>query len=259
MAICTMLFAQTLRNGSNKGLNLRSEPNQNSKVLLSVPHNAKVTIVDKNNSEWYKVKYDGKTGYVSSQYLTEENNPNRNNNNNNRNSSNTSNNNTGSNKNSGSTSFKSSSVEYKTGVGVRLGGWESGITLKHFIKSNAALEGIVSTGWLYKGTRITALYEVQKSLGPTGLYWFWGLGAHIGFYNQNYWSGGNCKDGRYEYKGRWYDCGTRTAIGIDGILGIEYFFTGIPFTIGVDLKPSIDFFGRGGHFGDLALTLRYAF
>lgn len=260
VALSSMLFAQTLRNGSDKGLNLRSEPSQNASVLTSVPPNAKVTVVDSSNSEWTKVKYDGKTGYVASKYLSDENNPNRANNSNNNNSA-RNNSSTSKNNNSSKSSSAGSGVSYNTGIGLRAGDWESGLTVKHFIKSNAAIEGILSSGWRHRGTRITALYEVQKPLGNSGnFYWFWGAGAHIGFYNESYWYKGDCKDGRYEYKGRWYNCdGTRTTIGIDGILGLEYVFDEIPFSIGLDVKPSIDIFGWGGHYGDLALSIRYVF
>lgn len=248
LAMSTMLFAQTLRNGSGNGLNLRSEPNTNSTVITSIPHNAKVTVLDQNNSEWYKVQYDGKTGYASAKYLQEHANRSNNVKNNAHN-------------NSRSNNSSRSAVTYNTGIGIRFGGWESGLTVKHFIKSNAAIEGILSSGWHYRGTRITGLYEIQKSIsGAPGLYWFYGVGAHIGFYNESYWYSGDCKDGRYEYQGRWYKCdGTRATIGIDGIIGLEYHFSEIPFTIGLDLKPSIGLIGWGGRYGDSAFTVRYAF
>lgn len=34
--------------------------------------------------------------------------------------------------------------DYKTGVGLRLG-WESGIIVKHFLDTDAAVEGIIGT------------------------------------------------------------------------------------------------------------------
>lgn len=266
LAMSTMLFAQTLRNGSDKGLNLRSEPNTNSTVITSIPPNAKVTVLDQSNSEWYKVQYDGKTGYASSKYLQENANRTNNNSNSSKNSNTSASNNTRSNNNSSNSSGRSnnsgrSDVSYNTGIGIRFGGWESGLTVKHFIKSNAAIEGILSSGWYYRGTRITGLYEVQKSIsGAPGLYWFYGVGGHVGFYSERYWYKGDCKDGRYEYQGRWYNCdGTRATIGIDGIIGLEYHFNEIPFTIGLDLKPSIGLIGWGGRFGDSAFTVRYAF
>lgn len=247
LALSTALFAQAFRNGSGSGLNLRSEPSTNATVVASIPPNAKVSILEKTNSEWTKVDYDGQTGYVSSKYLTQKDAPARKNNNRNtrRNAS----------------SGNAASAGYTTGIGIRFGGWESGLTVKHFIKSGIAIEGILSSGWHYRGTRITGLYEIQKPIsGAAGLSWFYGFGGHLGLYNESYWYKGDCRDGQYEYQGRWYNCdGTRATLGIDGIIGLEYHFGEIPFTIGLDIKPSIDLVGWGSRFGDSAFSLRYAF
>ncbi|WP_234447893.1 3D domain-containing protein [Viridibacillus soli] len=50
-------------------LNLRKGASTKYKVLLTVPKGKTVTYKGKKGS-WYKVKYKGKTGYVSSKYLT---------------------------------------------------------------------------------------------------------------------------------------------------------------------------------------------
>ncbi len=50
-------------------LNMRSSPNTSSSVLMVIPENTSVSVVEKTSSEWYKVSYNNKTGYVSSQYL----------------------------------------------------------------------------------------------------------------------------------------------------------------------------------------------
>ena len=258
LALSTVLYAQTFRNGTDKGINLRSEPTTNSTVITSIPPNAKVNVVDQSNSEWYKVEYDGKTGYVASRNLTQNNNQNKNN------SNSQGSNNTNSSRNSSNRTSKAASSApsaYTTGIGIRFGGFESGLTVKHFLKSNAAIEGILSSGWYYRGTRITGLYEIQKPIpGAAGLSWFYGGGGHIGIYNERYWYNGDCKDGQYKYNGRWYNCdGSRATVGIDGIIGLEYFFGEIPFTIGLDIKPSIDLVGWGSRFGDSAFSIRYAF
>lgn len=152
---------------------------------------------------------------------------------------------------------------YKTGIGVRLG-YESGFTVKHFIKEKRALEGILSRGWGYGGGRITGLYEIHKSFpGVSGLDWFFGFGAHIGFFDGRYYGYyGNYNGGYYDKHGKWHPTGYRNyypSLGIDGVLGLEYQITEIPITLGIDIKPWIDFYGRGDHFGDGALTIRYIF
>jgi hypothetical protein len=69
---------QTARIKSTKGLNLRDQPHSGGAVLLTIPYNETVGIIDKNgNSEtiagqtenWYKVDYKGTTGWLWSGYL----------------------------------------------------------------------------------------------------------------------------------------------------------------------------------------------
>jgi hypothetical protein len=126
------------------------------------------------------------------------------------------------------------SSTYNTGIGLR-GGLASGLTVKHFIREGAALEGIISPA--YKGSFIiTGLYEIHApAFSVSGLQWYYGAGAHIGFY-----PGG-------------------VPIGIDGILGIEYKIFEIPFVVGLDIKPAIHLNYFSASYFDGALSLRYAF
>ncbi len=150
---------------------------------------------------------------------------------------------------------------YTTGFGIRLG-YESGLTIKHFFKSSNAIEGILSTGWGYGGFRITGLYEYQKAFsGAKGLNWFVGGGLHFGSYTGRYYGYyGYYGSGYYDKHGNWHPTGYKeryASVGFDLILGLEYQFDGAPFTIGLDIKPYFDFYGRNDHYADGALTLRY--
>ena len=52
-------------------VNLRSKASTSSSVLLTVPKGKTITILNlKAASGWYQVQYSGKTGYMSSQYVT---------------------------------------------------------------------------------------------------------------------------------------------------------------------------------------------
>ena len=51
------------------GLNLRRGRNRYG-VILTIPYNMTVTVLDRSNSAWYKVQYGSSTGYVASQYLS---------------------------------------------------------------------------------------------------------------------------------------------------------------------------------------------
>jgi hypothetical protein len=63
---------------SANGLNLRVTPNSDGAVLATVPYNETVGILDKNGmsetisgqtANWYKVEYNGTTGWIWSGYL----------------------------------------------------------------------------------------------------------------------------------------------------------------------------------------------
>lgn len=133
---------------------------------------------------------------------------------------------------------QSKGSSYKTALGVKF--YPGAITLKHFVKSDAALEGI---GYFWeRGARITGLYEFHGNItGARGLKWYVGPGAHVGFYNDRYYGGG-------------------TAVGIDGVLGLDYKFTGAPINMSVDWQPSFefaDYAGFSGNWGGFAI--RYTF
>lgn len=127
---------------------------------------------------------------------------------------------------------------YTTALGIKFFDG-AGISLKHFVKENAAVEGI---GYFWsQGARITGLYELHYGInGAPGLKWYVGPGAHIGFYNTKY--GG----------GSW--------AGIDGVLGLDYKINSAPLNLSIDWQPSFEFgTGRGftGNWGGFGI--RYTF
>src|SRR5688572_5842488 len=78
---------------------------------------------------------------------------------------------------------KTSSADYRTALGVKF--YPGAITIKHHLNDKAAVEGLV---YLYnQGTRVTGLYEFHFDIPDvTGLKWYVGPGAHVGFYNTKY-------------------------------------------------------------------------
>jgi hypothetical protein len=157
-------------------------------------------------------------------------------------------------------------INYRTGIGLRGGGYTSGLTLKHFISSTGAIEGIVSFPYFRGSALVTVLYEKHAGAFNTErLNWFYGAGGHLGFYNRNYYLGyyncsfppGNPGKERcvrvYDYPERYVN------FGIDGIIGIEWQITEIPFTLGIDFKPMIDIVnpGHAWFIWDAGLSFRY--
>lgn len=130
------------------------------------------------------------------------------------------------------------SHEYKTALGVKF--YPGAVSLKHFIKPKAALEGL---GYFWnRGFRVTGLYEFHNDInGVEGLKWYVGPGAHVGFYNSKHGGG--------------------SSFGVDGVIGLDYKIREAPINLSVDWQPSIEFNGAydgfSGNWGGLAI--RYVF
>ncbi len=147
------------------------------------------------------------------------------------------------------TAAHAQSQSYGTAIGARLGGLTSGLTIKHFTSSSTALEGIVSFG--SRSFLITGLYEVHNPIsGASGLQWLYGVGAHIGFFND----GGSY----YTFRGE-HVYNNRSVVGLDLILGLDYKFKGAPINIGIDVKPIIDFYDGAIVYFDTGLSIRLTF
>jgi hypothetical protein len=116
---------------------------------------------------------------------------------------------------------------YQTGVGLKL--YPGAVTLKHFIRDDRALEGLAYF-WDY-GVRFTGLYEFHGDIpGAEGLKWYAGPGAHIGFWSSS-------------WKDKYPDRQGGVAIGVDGVVGLDYKFSQVPINVSVDWQPSFNFVG----------------
>ena len=135
-------------------------------------------------------------------------------------------------------SRSANSSTYVNALGVKV--WDGGgISFKHFFNDRHAGE-LIAYFWGH-GIRITGLYEIHGDIeGASGLKWYIGPGAHVGFYNSKH------GDGAF--------------IGIDGVLGLDYKINSAPINISLDWQPSFEFGdGRGfvGSWGGLGI--RYTF
>lgn len=142
----------------------------------------------------------------------------------------------------------------QTGVGIRLGS-DPGITVKHFVRQNGAIEGILHTG--YRGLQITGLYEWHTPISSAaGLKFYAGVGGHIGFFDHYVWH----RHPHHNHDEDFIHHHNRVSIGPDGIIGLEYDFTEIPLNLGLDIKPSLDFHDGHAHtYVDGALSVRVLF
>ena len=60
--------ATTATVDSKEGLNVRSGPGVDYGILFALPDKTTVTVIEKDGG-WYKISYEGKTGYASGDYL----------------------------------------------------------------------------------------------------------------------------------------------------------------------------------------------
>lgn len=267
---------------SSNGVNLREGPGSNKHVIASIPSGSKIKVLN-TEGEWTKVEYDGKTGYVSSQYLS-DNKP-KNSNSNQSNSSNQKNNSSSRNNKKSSSSSSSSSYDRNWGIGLRAGN-PAGITVKKYNGNKAWEFNLGHTYYWnnygyrdafynyaqydnYRNVEIKSwnrgralAFQVHhlwhKDLNVEGLQWYYGIGGQLKSMAIHY---------RYKYEdidGRKYDDVYSTAnfinIGVDGILGLEYTFNELPLSIFTDINLYVEalrnpFFihGQGG------IGIRYNF
>ncbi|MBH2004899.1 MAG: hypothetical protein I8H66_09435 [Sphingobacteriia bacterium] len=141
-------------------------------------------------------------------------------------------------------SAQSMGSDYKTALGVKL--YPGAVTVKHFTGKGKAIEGL---GYISSdGFRITGLYELHFPLGSVdGLQWYVGGGAHLGIWSDSWKNKYPTRDGG-------------VALGVDGVLGLDYKIQGAPLNLSFDWQPSFNVIGYNyfeGGWGGLAV--RYTF
>ena len=149
-------------------------------------------------------------------------------------------------------------AQYYTSVGLRLGKFASGVSVKYFFDANNAtgIEVIAAkTKTARGGYVVTGLYESQTPIRmpilqiPLDI--VFGGGVHAGYFPEGYY---RLRDGEMiAYGPKVY------TVGIDAILGLEYKVPIAPFTIGVDAQPFYDLINPGPEYIDFSVAVRYVF
>lgn len=130
--------------------------------------------------------------------------------------------------------------DYSTGIGLRAGTFQNGITIKHFIGEEDAVEGILGIG--SGAFVVTGFYQRHADgLDVDGLKWFYGFGAHVGGISKNNNNNGGLM------------------LGADAILGLEWVIPEVPISLTADLHPRLELL-NGALLGlEPALSVRYTF
>lgn len=131
-------------------------------------------------------------------------------------------------------------------IGLRFG-LGSGLTYQHFRTDHDVIEIIGMQR--YGGLSVTGLYEMHnQAFRVRGFKWYLGAGGHAAVYGKR----SVLHDGRPD--------NTVTVLGLDGIVGLEYFLKSVPIQISVDWKPAINLYGTKVQDLDCGgISVRYRF
>ena len=133
---------------------------------------------------------------------------------------------------------------YKKALGVKM--YPSAISYKSFTSDNKAIEVL---GYItLDGFRTTVLMEKYSPFASTDqLSWYVGYGGHIGVWSE-------------EWKKNNPTHNAGIALGVDGILGLDYKIKNAPLNLSLDWQPSFNFVGSS-YFesGWAGLGIRYTF
>ncbi len=151
---------------------------------------------------------------------------------------------------------------YLRSAGLRLGG-SSGFTYKKFFNETEAMEVLLSGR--SKGIQVSLLYMENREMDISysdNLFIYFGGGVHLGLEKKDrlirLYQPPPISDQFDIIHGE----KTFFAMGIDGIIGMEYRLLKFPLTIGLDVKPYLNFVGMRNldfRFWDSALSIKYTF
>ena len=113
---------------------------------------------------------------------------------------------------------------YKNAIGGRLG-TANGITYKTFMTGDRALDFILNfrSNNNFSTFRFTGLYEIHNDINNApGLRWYYGPGVTVG---------------SRKYKPT---DDSDLLVSLDGVLGLDYKFDGVPINLALDWKPAIE-------------------
>jgi hypothetical protein len=116
---------------------------------------------------------------------------------------------------------------YKKAIGVKM--YPSAISYKSFMTNNKAIE--LLGYFTLDGFRTTVMIEKYSAFANTEpLSWYIGYGGHLGIWSEEW------KKNNPTHK-------AGIALGVDGIIGIDYKVKNAPLNLSIDWQPSFNFVG----------------
>ena len=142
-------------------------------------------------------------------------------------------------------------------VGIR-GGITSGFEYRAFTNDFVSYKLLLSTR--NRGIQLTGMKEFHSP----GIFDFseqvnfiYGFGVHVGYERWNAYDPREGLYGPYYYEKR-----TGPIAGLDGLAAVEYNFLDVPLSLGFEVKPYFNLFGKNFfqlHPFDFAFTIKYVF
>ncbi len=154
-----------------------------------------------------------------------------------------------------------SAQDFKNSAGLRLGKTD-GFTYKRFLTENGAVEFMLGFGGYDKGMQAYSTYQWHYQIPnkfTKNLFLYYGVGGHFGYIRptttRSYYENDSTIVTNTEKR-------TYYAIGIDGVLGLEYRIYTVPMTISMETKPYVEYYDLRyiqARSWDFAFTVKYIF
>lgn len=138
--------------------------------------------------------------------------------------------------------------DYSWAFGVRGGGNDAGITLKHILSDGNAMELTGTYQYardrMVRSTVLSALYEWNQPIISDGFLLYYGFGAHVGGATM-------VKDDSYYGS---------LALGAVGVVGMEYKLYSAPIAFSLDYRPFLNILPQPRlFFGNVGLGIKVCF
>lgn len=135
-------------------------------------------------------------------------------------------------------------LEYALGLRAGSG---IGVTMQYFKTDEHVFEGFIMNQ--NKAYNITGLYQFHQQIYDVkGMKWYVGFGGHVNMFPDT-----RQIPDQYATAGR-----SNFVPGLDGMVGLAYYFRYMPLQLTVDWKPEYNFvMGRKWYFFNSAISIRY--
>lgn len=143
---------------------------------------------------------------------------------------------------------------FNQALGIRAG-WSAGFEYRLFTNDENSYKLLLSSR--DRGFQLHALKEFHRYYMfsfTDQLVFIYGAGLHVGYERWDV--------RHYRENFSWYDTRTSLIAGLDGLAGVEYVFYEVPISLGIEVKPYFDLFGRKTfdlELFDFAFTVKYLF